>query len=159
VARNPFAGRYEPDLLPFMVALEPLAVELGNRLVAVLGGDPARIEAYGKAIVVGEDGELEHAALWHVPGGVGLRQALGGGRAIIPSSKKVAGLGARIDVPLHHKDAAYVRSHFSSIEVGVPDALRRDEIVLILAGATGGRIHARVGGLRVADIAGEDGLR
>lgn len=159
VIQNPYAGRYEPDLMPLMAALDPLAEMLGRRLVAALGGEPGRIEAYGKAAIVGEDGELEHAAVWHVPGGKGLRAALGGGKAIIPSSKKVAGMGARIDVPLHHKDAAFVRSHFSAIEVGVPDAPRRDEIVLILAAATGGRVHARVGGLQAAEIRGEDGLR
>ena len=159
VIRNPLAGRYEPDLMPLMAALEPLALALGERLVVALGGDADRAETYGKAAIVGEDGELEHAALWHVPGGKGLRGALGRGKAIIPSSKKVAGPGARIDVPLHHLDAAFVRSHFSAIEVGVPDAPRRDEIVFILAAATGGRIHERVGGLRANEVRGEDGLR
>lgn len=159
VIRNPLAGRHEPDLIPLMAALEPLAHSLGERLLAALGGEPGRVEAYGKAAIVGEDGELEHAALWHVPGGKGLRGPLGGGRAIIPSTKKVAGPGARIDVPLHHRHAAYVRSHFSAMEVGVPDAPRRDEIVFILAAATGGRVHERVGGLSAADIHGEDGLR
>ncbi len=89
VVRNPFAGRHEPDILPFADALSPLAASLGERLVRALGGDPSAVEAYGKAAVVGEDGELEHAALWHVPGGVGLRAALGGGKAIIPSTKHV----------------------------------------------------------------------
>lgn len=159
VIRNPFAGRHEPDILPLAAPLEALALDLGRRLVAALGGDSKRIEAYGKAAIVGEDGELEHAALWHVPGGRGLREALGGGKAIIPSSKKVAGIGARIDVPLHHVDAAFVRSHFSAMEVGCPDGPRRDEIVFILAGATGGRPHARVGGLRATEIEGKDGLR
>lgn len=156
---NPFAGRYEPDILPAAEALTSLAGHMSERLLGALGGDPALVEAYGKAALVGADGELEHAALWHVPGGVGMRRALGGGKAIIPSTKKVAGIGARIDVPLHHKDAAYVRSHFSSIEVGVPDAPRRDELVLVLAMATGGRVHARVGGLEASAIRGEDGLR
>ena len=159
VLRNPFAGRHEPDILAFADALSPLAASLGERLVRALGGDPGAVEAYGKAAIVGEDGELEHAALWHVPGGTGLRAALGGGRAIIPSTKKVAGIGAAIDVPLHHKDAAYVRSHFSAVEVRVADAPRRDEIVLILAAATGGRVHARVGGLAASEVHGEDGLR
>jgi hypothetical protein len=159
VIRNPFAGRYEADIMAYAEALVPLATELAQRLLRALGGDPKVIEAFGKAAIVGEDGELEHAALWHVPGGKGMRAVLRGGRALIPSTKKVAGPGARIDVPLHHKDAAYVRSHFSAIEIGVPDAPRRDEIVFILALATGGRAHARVGGLEAAAIIGKDGLR
>jgi hypothetical protein len=159
VIRNPFAGRYEPDILDHAEALVPLATELAERLVRALGGDAAAVEAFGKAAIVGEDGELEHAALWHVAGGKGMRTVLSGGRALIPSTKKVAGLGARIDVPLHHKDAAYVRSHFSAIEFGTADAPRRDEIVFILAMATGARVHARVGGLEAQAIIGEDGLR
>lgn len=159
VVRNPFAGRFEPDILPFADALAPLAAHLGERLVRALGGDAAAVEAYGKAAIVGEDGELEHAALWHVPGGQGLRAALGGGKAIIASAKKVAGIGAAVDVPLHHKDAAFVRSHFSAMEVRVPDAPRRDELVLVLAAATGGRVHARVGGLAASEVVGHDGLR
>ncbi len=139
--------------------LTPLATSMSERLLGALGGDPARIEAYGKGAVVGEDGELEHAALWHVPAGTGMRRVLGGGKAIIPSSKKVGPIGARIDIPLHHKDAAYVRSHFSSMEVGVPDAPRCREIMFVLAMATGGRVHARVGGLEAGSIRGEDGLR
>jgi hypothetical protein len=159
VIRNPFAGRFEPGIVAFADALVPLATSMAERLLASLGGEPALIEAYGKGAIVGEDGELEHAALWHVPAGTAMRRVLGGGKAIMPSTKKVAGIGARIDVPLHHKDAAYVRSHFSALEVGVPDAPRRDEILLVLAVATGGRIHARVGGLSAGEIRGEDGLR
>jgi hypothetical protein len=140
-------------------ALTPLATTMSERLLGALGGDASRVEAFGKGAVVGEDGELEHAALWHVPAGTGLRRALGGGKAIIPSSKKVGAIGTRIDIPLHHKDAAYVRSHFSSMEVGVPDAPRRNEIVFVLAMTTGGRVHARVGGLEASAIQGEDGLR
>ena len=132
---------------------------MGERLLGALGGDAAGVQSFGKGAVVGEDGELEHAALWHVPGGIGLRRALGGGKAIVPSAKKLGAIGTRIDVPLHHKDAAYVRSHFSSMEVGVPDAPRRNEIVFILAMTTGGRVHARVGGLEASAIRGEDGLR
>ncbi len=140
-------------------ALAPLATTMSERLLGALGGDASRVESFGKGAVVGEDGELEHAALWHVPAGTGLRRALGGGKAIIPSSKKVGAIGTRIDIPLHHKDAAYVRSHFSSMEVGVPDAPRRNEIVFVLAMTTGGRVHARVGGLEASAIRGDDGLR
>ena len=140
-------------------ALAPLANTMSERLLGALGGDASRVESFGKGAVVGEDGELEHAALWHVPAGTGLRRALGGGKAIIPSSKKVGAIGTRIDIPLHHKDAAYVRSHFSSMEVGVPDAPRRNEIVFVLAMTTGGRVHARVGGLEASAIRGGDGLR
>ncbi len=157
--QNPFAGRYEPDIVAAAEALTPLATAMSERLLGALGGDPALVEAYGKGAVVGEDGELEHAALWHVPAGIAMRRVLGGGKAIIPSSKKVGAIGTRIDVPLHHKDAAYVRSHFSSMEVGVPDAPRRHEIMIVLAMTTGGRVHARVGGLEAAAIRGEDGLR
>ena len=140
-------------------ALAPLAITMSERLLGALGGDASRVEAFGKGAIVGEDGELEHAALWHVPAGTGLRRTLGGGKAIIPSSKKVGTIGTRIDIPLHHKDAAYVRSHFSSMEVGVPDAPRRNEILFVLAMTTGGRVHARVGGLEASAIRGEDGLR
>lgn len=159
VLRNPYAGRYEPDILPMMDELKKLGLDLSRRLVAALGGDPARIEAYGKGAIVGEAGELEHAALWHVPGGHGMREVLGGAKAIVPSTKKVGGIGARLDVPIHHKDAAYVRSHLSAMEVGVPGAPRSHELVLVLVMATGGRVHARVGGLKASEIKGEDGQR
>ena len=104
-------------------------------------------------------GELEHGALWHVPGGYAMRELLGGAKAIVPSAKKVGGLGARLDVPITHKDASYVRSHFDAIEVGIADAPRANEIVLVLAMTTGPRVHARVGGLAVSEIKGEDGLQ
>jgi hypothetical protein len=159
IIRNPFAGRYEPDLQPMMEDLKPLGLEMSQRLVAALGGDPRAVEAYGKASIVGGDGELEHGALWHVPGGYAMREALGGAKAIVPSATKVGGLGTRVDVPLHHCNAAYVRSHFDAIEVGVPDAPRAAELVFILAMTTGGRIHERMGGLKASDIKGEDGQR
>lgn len=159
VVENPYAGRFEPDITPMMEALKPLGLDLSQRLVAALGGDPGRIEAYGKGAIVGEDGELEHGALWHVPGGYGMREVLGGAKAIVPSSKKVAGIGARLDVPMHHVNAAYVRSHFSAIEVGVPGAPRRNEILYALAMSTGPRIHERIGGLRVSEIKVNDGQR
>jgi hypothetical protein len=159
VVHNPYAGRFEPDILPMMEELKPLGLDLSRRLVTVLGGDPVRIEAYGKGAIVGEAGELEHGALWHAPGGYAMREVLGGAKAIVASTKKLGGPGTRLDVPLHHKDAAYVRSHFSAMEVGVPGAPRSREIVFILAMAAGPRIHARVGGLQASEIKGEDGLR
>lgn len=159
VIDNPYAGRYVEDILPMMEALKPLGLELAGRLVELLGGDPAAIEGYGKGAIVGAGGELEHGALWHVPGGYAMRDKLGGAKAIVPSAKKVGGVGARLDVPITHIDASYVRSHFDAMEVGVADAPRADEVVYVLVMTTGARIHARVAGLAAADIKGEDGLR
>jgi len=158
VVSNPFAGRYEPDLHTFMQALRPLGHELAQRLSEALGGAEA-IAAYGKGAIVGEAGEIEHGALWHEPGGWGMRDVLGGTKAIVPSNKVVGAVGTRLMVPLGHIDAAYVRSHFASAEIGVYDAPRSREIVYGLVMATGGRIHARAGGLAAVDIRGEDGLR
>ncbi len=159
VIENPFAGRYEADIQPMMDALKPLGLEMSRRLIDALGGDPAVIDAYGKGAIVGENGELEHGALWHVPGGYAMRELLGDSKAIVPSSKKVGGMGARIDVPIGHINAAYVRSHFDAMEVGVPDAPRANEIVYALVMAIGPRVHNRVGGLAADEIKGEDGLR
>ncbi len=159
VARNPYAGRYVEDILPFMEALRPLGTELAKRLIDALGGHPEAIQGYGKGAIVGTAGELEHGALWHAPGGYAMRDALGEAKAIVPSTKKIGALGARLDVPITHIKASYVRSHFDAIEVGVADAPRPDEIVLVLAMTTGGRIHARAGGLKASEIKGEDGLR
>jgi Amino acid synthesis len=159
VARNPYAGRYVEDVLPFMEALRPLGTELAKRLIDALGGQPGAIQGYGKGAIVGTAGELEHGALWHAPGGYAMRDALGEAKAIVPSTKKIGALGARLDVPITHIKASYVRSHFDAIEVGVADAPRPDEIVLVLAMTTGGRIHARVGGLKASEVKGEDGLR
>ena len=159
VIRNPYAGRYVQDILPLMTDLEPLGLDMARRLVAALGAAPGEIEAYGKGAIVGAAGELEHGALWHAPGGYGMREVLGGTKAIVPSTKKVGGAGTRLDVPLAHVDAAYVRSHFGTLEVGLPDAPKADEIVYVLAMSTGPRVHARAGGLAAADIKGEDGLR
>jgi hypothetical protein len=159
VARNPYAGRYVQDVMPFMEALQPLGAELASRLIDALGGQPEAIEGYGKGAIVGTAGELEHGALWHAPGGQAMREALGGAKAIVPSTKKVGVVGARLDVPITHIDASYVRSHFDAIEVGIADAPRPDEIVFVLAMTTGGRIHARAGGLEAIEIEGEDGLR
>ena len=183
VLTNPFAGRYEPDILPMMDALQPLGIEMAGKLRAAMDVPAERIEGYGKGAIVGARGELEHGALWHVPGGYAMRELLGWkgdrvayaqGRApaagasgaqtgnalsIVPSTKKVGAPGATLDVPLTHINAAYVRSHFDAIEVRVPGAPRADEIVFILVMSTGPRVHARVGGLKAADIAKWDGLR
>ena len=159
VIRNPYAGRYEPDIMPMMEALNGLGIEMAERLVALLGGDPKRVEGYGKGAIVGASGELEHGALWHAPGGYAMRRALGEAKAIVPSAKKVGGPGARLDVPVTHINASYVRSHFDAMEVGLADAPRADELLLALVMTTGPRIHARVGGLKAAEIKGEDGLR
>lgn len=158
VVHNPFAGRYVKGLQPFMELLKPLGFDLADRLIKALGG-PKKIEGYGKAIIVGVNGESEHAALWHVPGGYGMRELLENSKAIVPSTIKVAAAGTVIDVPIHHRTAAYVRSHFDSVEVRVPDAPRPDEIVFILAMTTGGRVHARMGGMTVDEIAKFDGQR
>lgn len=159
VLANPYAGRYEPDILPMMEALKPVGLAMSRRLIAALGGDASRIDGYGKGSIVGEDGELEHGALWHAPGGYAMRELLGEAKAIVPSTKKVGGVGARLDVPVTHVNASYVRSHFDAIEVSVSDAPRRDELVFALVMSVGPRIHARVAGLAAHEIKGEDGLR
>ncbi|TCM52212.1 amino acid synthesis protein [Rhizobium sp. PP-F2F-G48] len=159
VIENPFAGAYVKDIAFFMDDLKPLGLEMARRLIDALGGDPAVVEGYGKGAIVGSAGELEHAALWHNPGGYSMRELLGDARAIVPSTKKVGGPGTRLDVPITHINASYVRSHFDAVEVGIGDAPRANEIVLALAMTTGPRVHARVGGLKAGEIKGEDGLR
>jgi len=180
VLANPFAGRYEPDILPMMDALQPVGIDMAQRLRAAMDVPAERIEGYGKGAIVGAAGELEHGALWHVPGGYAMRELLGwkGDRnayakgkaeekteqpgnalSIVPSTKKVGGPGTALDVPMTHVNASYVRSHFDAIEVRVPGAPLPDEIVFILAMSTGPRIHARVGGLAASAIAKWDGLR
>lgn len=159
VVANPFAGRYVEDLLPMVQALEPLAMELTTRLMKVLGATGQEFEAYGKGVIVGVAGELEHAAIWHEPAGVGVRKAMGGAKSIMPSTGKVAAAGTRIDIPLHHVNAAYVRSHYDAIEFAVPDGPKPDEIVFIVAAAIGGRPYPRVGGLTVDGIKVGDGQR
>lgn len=158
VVKNPFAGRYVEDLQSAMDDLKPLGLMMTDRLIEAMGGIEG-IDGYGKAGLAGEAGELEHTALWHVPGGYAMRERLGAARAIVPSAMKVGGVGTRIDVPLGHINAAYVRSHFDAMEVGVPDGPRADELLFALAMSRGGRIHNRMGGLAVADVKGEDGLR
>jgi len=159
VIRNPFAGRYEPEIAGFMEDLKPLGLSMAQRLIDALGGDPTAIEGYGKGAIAGAAGEVEHAALWHVPGGYAMREALGDALAIVPSTKKVGGTGARLDVPITHVNASYVRSHFDAMEVGLNDSPRGDELLLALVMTTGARVHARVGGLAQEDISERDGLR
>lgn len=158
VVENPYAGRYEENLLPFMEQLRALGSELSQRLITALGG-VERVQAYGKGAIVGEDGELEHGAVWHEAGGWAMREALGNPKAIVPAAKSIAGPGSRIMIPLGHIQAAYVRSHFGVAEMTLWDGPRRNEIAFGLAMATGGRIHARIGGLAAGAIKGEDGLR
>ena len=180
VLTNPFAGRYEAQILPMMEALNPVGIDMAQRLLAAMAVPADRIEGYGKGAIVGAAGELEHGALWHVPGGYAMRELLGwkgdakayaagkgevktgqpgNALAIVPSTKKVGPPGAALDVPLTHINASYVRSHFDAIEVRVPGAPAADEVVYILAMSTGPRVHERVGGLRAADIAQWNGLR
>ena len=159
IIKNPFAGHFEPNLLPIMAELKPLGKQLAMDLVAALAIEASAVEAYGKGAIVGANGELEHGALWHEPGGWGMREVLGGTKAVVPSSKALGSIGARLMIPLGHVQAAYVRSHMSSIEVGVHDGPRADEILYALAMSTGSRIHARIGGLASSEVIGEDGLR
>ena len=159
VIENPFAGAYVENIEPFMDDLKPLGLRMARKLLAALGGEVKSIKGYGKGAIVGEAGEAEHAALWHAPGGYAMRDVLGGAKAIVPSTKKVGGPGARLDVPVTHVNASYVRSHFDAIEVGVTDAPRSHEMVVALVMTTGPRVHARAGGLKASDIKGEDGLR
>lgn len=158
VFENPFAGRYVEDLSEISdIGLE-LGEYLGVRCVQALGISGADAHSYGKAAIVGESGELEHAAaLMHPKLGAGLRAAVHSGAALIPSAKKMGGLGTPIDVPLGHKDAARVRSHFDAIEARIPDGPRRDEIMLAIAVTATGRPAARVGGLQLKDVVGKDG--
>jgi hypothetical protein len=157
VVHNPYAGRYEPNLLPFMAELRMLGRELAEEAAAALGKE--RVEAYGKAAIVGVNGELEHGAVWHEAGGWAMRSVLGEPKAIVPAAKAVASAGYRLMVPLHYIHAAYVRSHFNAMEVGVQDGPRPNEIFFALVMADGGRIHERLGGLRRDQVAVNDGQR
>ena len=160
VIANPSAGRYDADLEMLMAIGEELGDLLGRRAVAALGIKPGQAESYGKAAIVGEDGELEHAgAILHPRLGKPLRAAVEKGAALVPSAKKRGGMGAAIDVPLGHKDAAFVRSHFDAMEIRVPDAPRRDEIVVAVVVTDSGRPLPRIGGLTVDQVEGKDGLR
>jgi hypothetical protein len=160
VVANPYAGRWSDSLDELVAIGEELGGLLGERCVGALGIAPADAQSYGKAAIVGERGELEHAAaILHPKLGAPLRVAVQRGAALVPSAKKSGGPGTAIDVPLGHKDAAFVRSHFDAIEARVPDAPRADEIVVAVAVTAGGRPHPRIGGLQAHEIKGEDGLR
>lgn len=160
VIGNPFAGRFVEDLSELIDTGEALGALLTERAVAALGIPGDRVESYGKAAAVGENGELEHAAaILHPKLGAPVRKALGKGAALIPSSKKRGGPGVALDIPLGHKDAAFVRSHFDGMEVRIVDAPRADEIMVAVAVTDSGRPLPRVGGLKKDEIKGEDGLR
>jgi hypothetical protein len=160
VIENPFAGRHVDDLSALIAIGEELGDLLTKRAVAALGIDGAKAESYGKAAIIGENGELEHAAaILHPKMGTPVRAALQKGAALIPSAKKRGGVGATLDVPLGHKDAAYVRSHFDAMEVRIADAPRADEILVAIVVTDSGRPAPRIGGLTVAEIKGTDGLR
>ncbi len=160
VIKNPFAGRYEEHLDVLTDIGEELGGILGKMAVEALGIPAERAQSYGKAAIVGTRGELEHAAaILHPKLGGPFREAVGGGKALIPSAKKMGGPGTEIDVPVHYKDAAFVRSHFDAMPVRVQDAPRGDEIVVALVVTDSGRPLPRVGGLRVEEAKKEDGLR
>jgi hypothetical protein len=160
VIDNPYAGRYEAKLDALIEAGEELGALLGNKCVEALGIQPGDAQSYGKAAIVGEAGELEHAAaILHPKLGAPLRVAVEKGAALVPSAKKMGTLGTAIDVPLGHKDAAFVRSHFDAIEARVADAPRANEIVVAVAVTASGRPLPRIGGLQLSEIKGEDGLR
>ena len=160
VIENPYAGRFVEDLTDLIDIGEELGGLLGDRCVTALGIAPAQAESYGKAAIVGEAGELEHAAaILHPKLGTPLRKAVEKGAALVPSAKKMGTLGTAIDVPLGHKDAAYVRSHFDAIEARVSDAPRPHEIVVAVAVTDSGRPLARIGGLQKHEVKGQDGLR
>ncbi|MFO0994046.1 MAG: amino acid synthesis family protein [Hyphomicrobiales bacterium] len=160
VIENPFAGKYQEDLSDLMAIGEELGGLLTEKCVAALGIEGGKVESFGKAAIVGEKGELEHAAaILHPKMGTPVRRVLVKGPALIPSAKKMGGPGTAIDIPLGHKDAAYVRSHFDAIEARVPDAPRAGEIVVAIAVTDAGRPLPRIGGLQKHEIKGEDGLR
>ena len=160
VITNPFAGRYVEDLSDLMVIGAELGGLLGSMCVEALGIEPEQAESYGKAAMVGENGELEHAAaILHPKLGAPLRKAVEKGAALVPSSKKMGGMGQPLDVPLGHKDAAYVRSHFDGIEVRINDSPRANEILVAVSVTDSGRPLPRVGGLTAEEATGKDGLR
>lgn len=153
VLANPFAGRFVEDLVPFMESLEPLAHDMTADLLAGLGCAASEIDSYGKGSIVGVDGEMEHAAMWHAPGGAGIRRALAGGKAGVSGSMKVGPAGCTLDLSIGNMDVGNVRSHYDSLAVTVGDAPRPNELVLVVALATGGRPHARLGTLVSAEEA------
>lgn len=160
VIKNPFAGQYVADLTELMEVGEQLGSLLAERAVKALGISKEAVESYGKGAIIGEKGELEHgAAILHPRLGKPFRDEVGGGKAIIPSAKKLGGIGTGLDVPVHYKDAAFVRTHYDAMEVRLADAPRADEIIVALVVTDAGRPHARIGGLLKNEIKGEDGLR
>lgn len=160
VFKNPYAGVYQEDLSLLYKWSEDLGEILTRKAVAALGIKPEEVESYGKAAISGLKGEREHcAALMHPALGQPIRDNVGGGKALLPSAKKLGGPGTAIDLPLGHKNAAYVRSHFDAMEVRIPDAPADDELLLIVGVTDSGRPHPRVGGLKVSEVKGEDGLR
>jgi hypothetical protein len=157
VIRNPYAGRYEENLLPFMAELRALGTLLSQELVDTLGKE--NIEVYSKAAIVGVNGELEHGAVWHEAGGWAMRSVLGEPKAMVPAAKAVAATGYRLMVPLHYIHASYVRSHYNTMEIGIQDAPRPNEILFALVMGTGGRVHQRLGGLTKEQVSVHDGQR
>ena len=157
VIENPYAGRYEPDLMPFMAELRSLGTLLAQELVDTLGKD--NVEVYSKAAIVGVNGEMEHGAVWHEAGGWAMRAVLGEPKAMVPASKAVANAGYRLMVPVHYIHASYVRSHYNSMEIGIQDAPRPNEILYALVMGTGGRVHSRLGGLTKDKVSVNDGQR
>ena len=157
VIRNPYAGRFEENLLPFMAELRTLGTLLSQELVDTLGRE--NVEVYSKAAIVGVNGELEHAAVWHEAGGWAMRAVLGEPKAMVPAAMAVAATGYRLMVPLHYIHASYVRSHYNTLEIGIQDAPRPDEILFALVMGTGGRIHSRLGGLSKDKVSVHDGQR
>jgi len=155
VVNNPYAGTYRDDLMSFQNELYPLAQQLSNNLIEALRVDRNVIEVFGKGAIVGTDGELEHAAAWHAPGGAGIKEALGA-RGFVSAGKMMGALGARLQIPLVYINSPWVRSHFNSIELSIYDAPKPREIIFALAAGTGGRIHARLGGVTVAQAEAGD---
>lgn len=160
VFKNPFAGKYVEDLSELYEVGAYLGTFLTQKAIEAMGISKEEVESYGKGAIVGLDGELEHgAAILHPKLGKPMREAVGGGKAIIPSAKKMGAPGISLDVPLHYKDAAFVRTHYDAIEVRLYDAPKADELVVALAVTSGGRPHPRIGGLQIEEVKGEDGLR
>ncbi len=158
VIANPYAGRYVEDLSQLVKDARELANELVPELIAALGGKD-KIQAYGKGAIVGLNGELEHGAIWHEAGGWAMRAVLTQAKSIVPAAKVVASAGTHLQIPLHHIEASYVRSHFSTLDVGAIDSPRPDELLYALVMSTGSRIHERLGGLRADEISVNDGQR
>lgn len=157
IVKNPYAGHYEENLIDFMRELRAVGLDLATRLVNTLGKE--NVKSYGKAAIVGLNGEAEHGAVWHEAGGWAMREVLGEPKAMVPASQITASAGFRLIMPLHYIHASYVRSHFNSIEVGSVDAPKPNELLFALGMATGPRLHSRLGGLLIDDVVGDDGQR